>query len=320
MNYRQLGRSGIEVSEIGFGAWGIGGATEGLTSYGDTDDEVSLAALQRAVDLGITLFDTSSVYGYGRSETLIGKAFARQRDKVVIATKAGFRAWTEEPDFTPEAIRSSCEQSLQRLQTDYIDILQLHNPSVESVARGEAVGALEGLMRQGKVRAWGLSMRAPAEALRALEFVKPAIVQVNLNMLDVRAVTCGLLDAAAERGTGIIARTPLCFGFLSGAVTPDTVFPAGDHRLGWSRAQLKAWCDGAAEVLAAVPRPAGSTATQAALRFCLSFPAVSSVIPGMLLPAEVEENAAASRLGPLPPAAREAVLEINRTKAFFVRA
>jgi aryl-alcohol dehydrogenase-like predicted oxidoreductase len=336
MNYRALGRSGIAVSEIGFGAWGIGGATEGLTSYGATDDAVSHAALQRALDAGITFFDTSSVYGYGRSETLIGQAFRHVRDRVVIATKAGFSAWDREPDFSPDAIMRSCEESLARLQTDHVDLIQLHNPSVATVARADVLAALDGLVQQGKARAWGLSMRSPAEVLAALEVLPkaaatptaaaaagpaaaPAAVQVNLNMLDVRAVESGLLDAAQKRGIGIIARTPLCFGFLSGTIRPDAAFPPGDHRLGWPRAQIAAWCDGAERVLAAVPKPPGTTATQAALRFCLSFPAVSAVIPGMLTPAEVDENAPASRLGPLPSAATEAVLALNRAQSFFVR-
>jgi aryl-alcohol dehydrogenase-like predicted oxidoreductase len=318
MKYRQLGRSGVTVSEIGFGAWGIGGPTDGLTSYGETDDQVSLAALARALDRGITFFDTSSVYGYGRSETLIGQAFKAHRDRVVIATKAGFKRWSEKPDFSPDASVHSCEQSLARLQTDHIDLLQLHNPDLETLRRDEVIATLEKLVRHGKARAWGLSMRSPGEALTAVAGAKPAVLQVNFNMLDVRAVTSGLLDAARRDGIGIIARTPLCFGFLSGAIGPDIVFPPGDHRRGWPAAQIEAWRTGAAHVLAAVPKPAGSTATQAALRFCLSFPAVATVIPGMLTPDEVDENVAASELGALPQPAIEAVLAINREHSFFV--
>jgi aryl-alcohol dehydrogenase-like predicted oxidoreductase len=319
MNYRRLGRSGITVSEVGFGAWGIGGPTDGLTSYGVTDDQVSLAALKHALDRGVTFFDTSSVYGYGRSETLIGQAFKNVRARVVIATKAGFTRWDAEPDFSPDAITRSCEQSLGRLQTDHVDLLQLHNPSLDTMRRSEVIAALERLVQQGKTRAWGLSMRSPEEAAIALNEVKPPVLQVNLNMMDVRAVTSGLLDAARHAGAGIIARTPLCFGFLSGAVGPDTVFPPGDHRRGWPPEQIETWRAGAERVLAAVPHPAGSTATQAALRFCLSFPAVSTVIPGMLTPGEVDENAAASELGSLPESAIEAVLALNRTQSFFVR-
>lgn len=319
MNYRRLGHSGIEVSEIGFGAWGIGGATAGLTSYGATDDSVSLSALQRARDIGINFFDTSNVYGDGRSEQLIGEAFASGREKAVIATKAGFSSWDREPDFDPSAIKRSCEQSLLRLRTDYVDLLQLHNPSAAVVARGEAVQALESLVNEGKARAWGLSMRSPIDAKAVLETACPTVLQVNFNMLDIRALECGLFEAAQARDVGIIARTPLCFGFLSGAIHADTAFPPGDHRLGWKPEQIAVWCDGANRVLDAVPRPPGSTNTQAALRFCLSFPSVASVIPGMLRPDEADENAGASSLGPLPSEAIDAVISINRSQSFFVR-
>jgi aryl-alcohol dehydrogenase-like predicted oxidoreductase len=318
MNYRRLGTTGIEVSEIGFGAWGIGGATEGLTSYGATDDDVSLAALRRAIDVGITFFDTSSVYGYGRSEELIGEALRHDRDRAVIATKAGFTSWNGKPDFSADAIVRSCEQSLARLRCDYVDLLQLHNPDLATIARDDVISALSRLVRQGKARAWGLSMQAPADALAALPLVQPTTLQVNLNMMDLRALECGLLEAARAQGVGIIARTPLCFGFLSRTVRPNTAFPDGDHRRRWSPEQILSWCDGAESVLAAVQRPSGSTATQTALRFCLSFPEVSTVIPGMLKPGEVDENAQASGLGPLPVAAIEAVQALNRRQSFFV--
>src|SRR5215203_5260822 len=126
MKYRALGRTGLTVSEIGFGAWGIGGRTVGQTSYGDTDDATSLAALGRALDRGITFFDTSSAYGNGHSEALIGRAFASSRQRVVIATKAGYEAWDRPPDFSAAAIVASAESSLARLRTDYIDLFQLH--------------------------------------------------------------------------------------------------------------------------------------------------------------------------------------------------
>jgi aryl-alcohol dehydrogenase-like predicted oxidoreductase len=319
MNYRSLGRTGLKVSEIGFGAWGIGGRTDGHTSYGDTDDATSVAALRRAFELGITFFDTSSVYGYGRSESLIGEALGPARDKVVIATKAGYARWDQAPDFSPAAVTASLEASLRRLGTDYVDVLQLHNPGVQALSDRPLVEALQGLVRNGRVRTWGASMRSPGEALLALQATSIPVLQVNLNMLDVRALDCGLMQAAEARGIGLIARTPLCFGFLSGAIREDTVFPPGDHRAGWPPAQTRRWIEGARDVLAAARASAG-TPTQTALRFCLSFPQVSTVIPGMLTPAEAQENAEASTLGALSPGAVDAVLAINRSREFFVRA
>lgn len=319
MNYRRLGRTGLVVSEVGFGAWGIGGQTDGLTSYGKTDDAVSLAALRRALDAGITFVDTSCVYGYGHSEELIGEAFKHDRDRVVIATKTGYTKWTDQSDFSPEVIRQSLDMSLQRLKSDYVDLLQLHNPKPSVVNDPAVSGVLNDIVRAGKARAWGVSMRSPAEALEIMQHPDVGSVQVNLNMMDVRAVDSGLLDAAAEKDIGIIARTPLCFGFLTGTITKDTVFPPGDHRNGWSPAQIQRWIEGANDLHTAAAAP-GDTHVQVALRFCLSFPSVASVIPGILTPAEIDENASAGMLGPLPPEALEAILTINRQQSFFVTA
>lgn len=320
MKYRALGRTGLVVSEIGFGAWGIGGRTGGTTSYGDTDDATSLAALAQAVDRGITFFDTSSAYGDGHSEELIGQAFKGRRSRVVIATKAGYESWDRPPDFSPAAVVASAERSLARLQTDYIDLFQLHNPPADALGSAELQEAMSGLIEAGKIRAWGVSAKSPGEAMEALRLSDASVVQANFNMMDVRSLTSGLFDEVSRRQAGFIARTPLCFGFLTGLIDRDTPFPPGDHRLGWSRAQLDNWIDGAQDLLGAVAAAPGEAAVAAALRFCLAFPAVSSVIPGILKPAEVDQNAAASDLGPMAPEAVEAVLAINRRRQFFVAA
>lgn len=318
MRYRKLGRTGLEVSEIGFGAWGIGGRTAGATSYGDTDDATSMAALRRALDCGITFYDTSSAYGAGHSEVLIGRAFADRRHEVVIATKAGYDDWTQPPDFSPEAIVRSAERSLSRLTTDYLDLLQLHNPPPDVLASDDVRSAIERLIEQGKVRAWGVSAKSPEGALDALRAADAPVVQANFNMMDVRALTCGLLDTVAADGVAFIARTPLCFGFLSGAIDRHTIFAPGDHRGGWSRAQLDNWIDGAVDILGVLAAQPGQEGVWSALRFCLSFPAISTAIPGILRPEEAESNAAASEQGGLPARLVDAVLAINRRREFFV--
>jgi aryl-alcohol dehydrogenase-like predicted oxidoreductase len=318
VKYRPLGQTGLTVSEIGFGAWGIGGRTSGTTSYGDTDDRTSLAALDRALDCGITFFDTSAAYGDGHSEVLIGQAFAGRRDKVMVATKAGYDSWDRRPDFSANAVVASTERSLARLRSDYVDLLQLHNPPAEALGDERLREALARLQGAGKVRAWGVSAKSPAEAIEALTAFGAPVVQANFNMMDVRAIDSGLLAEAERRGAGFIGRTPLCFGFLSGTITRQTAFPDGDHRLGWSRAQLENWIDGTGELLAAIGARPGRDGAQAALRFCLAQPALSSTIPGILTAAEAEENAAASGLGLLPPSAVAAVLDINRRRQFFV--
>jgi aryl-alcohol dehydrogenase-like predicted oxidoreductase len=318
MNYRALGRTGLVVSEIGFGAWGIGGRTVSQTSYGDTDDCTSLAALARAHDCGITFFDTSAVYGNGHSEELIGRALSGVRREVVLATKAGYEAWDRPPDFSAIAIVASVERSLGRLRTDYLDVLLLHNAPIDVLLDPDVREAVERLAASGKIRSWGASTKGPLDALKALRACDVPVIQANFNMMDVRAITCGLFEEVASRKAGFIARTPLCFGFLSGLIGHDTTFPPGDHRTGWSRAQLANWIDGAADLLATVSASRGMAGVQAALRFCLAFPTVSSTIPGIMTPAEADQDAAASGLGPLPEGAVAAILEINRNRQFFV--
>lgn len=319
MKYRPLGRSGLTVSEIGFGAWGIGGMTAGETSYGKTDDDRSRAALERALALGVTFYDTAPAYGDGHSEELIGSAFTARRGQVVIATKAGLESFDRPPDFSPQAIRRSLDGSLRRLRTSYVDLLQLHNPPPDLFQnRPETYAALADLVREGKIRGFGVSVKAPEEALAIIAHHPVACVQVNLNMLDIRAVESGLFESAAARGVGIIARTPLCFGFLSGAVTRETRFAEGDHRRRWPRAQIERWIDGAAAMHEAADPAADQTRSQVALRFCLSFPAVSTVIPGVLAPEEAEENAATSGMGPLAEPARDRILELHRQANWFL--
>lgn len=318
MRNRPLGRTGLQVSEIGFGAWGIGGKTDNATSYGETDDLSSLAALNTALDQGITFFDTSSVYGYGHSETLIGKAISGRRDRAVVATKAGYARWDQAPDYRPEALRLSLQGSLDRLGTDYVDLLQLHNASADLLRADPAIVAeLNALVAIGKIRAWGVSVRSPSDGVAMIREFGAPVLQANFNMLDIRAAEAGLIALAAETGTGFIARTPLSFGFLSGAITRETAFGADDHRSRWPRRQVERWIEGSEALYqAAGPQPSQSR-TQIALRFCLSYP-ISSVIPGMLSSGEVTENAAASDFGPLPEAAIHRIEALHKVENFFV--
>jgi len=318
MRYRKLGCTDLTVSEIGFGAWGIGGRTAGQTSYGATDDATSRRALARAFDLGITFYDTAPAYGDGHSEELIGAAFRGSRGSVVLATKIGVEHFGREPDLSPSGLRRSLEGSLRRLACDYVDLLQIHDLGLPTLRRNPAVlETLNALQAEGKIRALGISAKSPDEAFAAVQEFGLQVVQINFNMMDLRAIQNGLLSLAAERGIGVIARTPLCFGFLSGAVGANTRFPEGDHRNGWSRAQLAQWVQGASRVHEAVAPPPGQSRAQVALRFCLSYPAIGVVIPGIQTATEADENATASAAGPLPRAACARVEELNRATDFF---
>lgn len=318
MEYRTLGRTGLSVSEIGFGTWGIGGIVRNAVAYGPTDDAQSRRVLRMALERGITFYDTAPLYGYGHSEELLGEAFRAVRDEVVIASKVGMVDSNARQDFSPEHLRTSVEGSLQRLQTDYLDLLQLHDPPIRLLeAGGEIFRTLEILQKEGKVRAYGISVRAPEDAFTAVQRFGFSCVQANLNLLDQRAVEGGLLDFCQREEVGLIARTPLCFGFLTGAYGEEEDFAAGDHRGLWPAEQRRRWTQAPRLFDEAIPRK-GETLAQRALRFCLSYPAVSTVIPGSLTESQLEENVAASRLGPFPKEERRRFEEVYREHEFFI--
>ena len=319
MNYRKLGKTGITVSEIGFGAWGIGGETQdGANSYGKTDDTESKRALEKAFERGITFYDTSNIYGYGHSEELLGEVFGARRDKVVIAGKAGFTRHDGPHDISPAYLRKCLEESLRRLKTDHFDVYQLHSPPIDLIEKTpEAIEELKKMKAEGKIRAIGISVKSPGDGVAAIEEYGFESLQVNFNLIDQRALASGLFDAAIKNGTGIIARTPLAFGFLTGTIK-DLHFPEHDHRSRWSEAQLKRWAE-APELFSFLNEGKGWTPTQLALKFCISFDAVSAVIPGILHPGEAEENAKASDLPPFSKEEIEKAIKVYKSHEFFVR-
>lgn len=311
----------MSVSEIGFGGWGIGGVAPGTKSYGRVDDAVSLKALRHALDRGITFYDTADLYGLGHSEELIGQAFERDRAKVVICSKVGFTvdaAGNQAKDFSAAHVRRSIEGTLRRLRTDYLDLYLLHDPSTDLLkADPAAVETMRELKREGKVRAWGISLRSPADGAVAIGEYGAQAVQVNFNLIDQRAIDNGLLKLCEERGVGVIARTPLCFGFLTGRLTAETEFAVDDHRSGWPRKQIALWASAPGKFRDAlgVDEEPGRTA----LRYCLTYPGISTVIPGMLNEAEVDENVAASEAGTLSAGQRAAAERVYRENVFFAR-
>jgi aryl-alcohol dehydrogenase-like predicted oxidoreductase len=317
LRYRSLGRTGLRVSEIGFGAWGIGGNAGGAVAYGPTDRTESLRALGAAFDRGINFYDTSDFYGHGRSEELIGEAFAGRRAEVVIASKGGMLPDGSGRDFSAAHLRRALEGSLRRLQTDYIDLYQLHSPAPEALDEG-VVAALAAFQAEGKIRAYGLSARSPEEAMAgAQRFGFPAL-QVNFNLVDRRALDCGLFEFATRRSIGIIARTPLSFGFLTGRYAADGAFHSHDHRSRWSREQRRLWASAPEQFAALAAALPGQSAAQFALRHCLSYACVSAAIPGMLTHAHVDENARAGDLPPLGEAELARIAEIAGRGSFFV--
>jgi aryl-alcohol dehydrogenase-like predicted oxidoreductase len=303
MIYRKLGRTGLMVSEVGFGGWAIGG--EG---WGHVSEEDSLAALARAHGLGVNFFDTADVYGHGHSEELIGLALGEVRERVLIATKASVDFTRGEParhNYQPDYLREALERSLERLRTTYVDLYQLHNPP-QKLARDDRVWeALAELRAEGKTRFFGISARTSNDALAYLradrEGGEPGkfgdTLQVAFNLLDQEAATKGVFEQAASQGWGVIVRSPLAAGLLSGKYSATHYFPPADWRSMWSPPKLAEYI-GRVEELRQLANE-GRSLTQAAIAFALSERAASTAIVGAKTPAQVEENVAAAAWVPL---------------------
>lgn len=318
MKYRKLGSTDITVSEIGFGAWGIGGSVDGALGYGPTNPDESREALQRAFDIGVNFFDTSDLYGFGNSENLIGQALKTVRDQIIIATKVGFLDADHTQDFSPEYIRTSIEGSLRRLDTDFVDLYQLHSPPLETLRNDPRIlPTLESLRREGKIREYSISVNSPEDGASAIHEFGFKCVQANLNMADQRALNNGLLSQCARENIGFIARTPLSFGFLTGCYSSKDSFHIQDHRGRWKTEQLERWAGAYKLFESSVANKNIQTQAQVALRFCLSCPGVTTAIPGMLTKQHVEENSKASDLGPLSEQEMQSISEIYDEQKLF---
>jgi len=314
MEYRKFGRTDLTVSVIGFGAWGIGGPTlVGSTpiGWGNVDDDVSIRALHRARELGVTFFDTADFYGLGHSEELIGRAFGGSRE-IVIATKVGHRigpAGEFLADYSREYIVEACERSLKRLRRETIDYYQLHSARVAQLSTGEPAEAMERLRRAGKIRYWGVSLNTFQPAPEADFLMERHLgdgLQLVWNILNQRALP--IIRRAGMAGLGVIARMPLQFGLLTGKFTSATSFSTNDHR---SFRLTPAILNSSLAVLEPVWKTAeslGISRTELALRFCAGVPEISTIIPGIKTPAQAEENCGA--LGPLPPGIMQKILDL----------
>ncbi|MCZ7649101.1 MAG: aldo/keto reductase [Planctomycetota bacterium] len=312
---RALGNTGLNVGEIGFGAWAIGGGArlgDKAFGYGDTDDQASLAALARAFELGVNLVDTADSYGHGHSELLVGKAIRQAPRRVFVATKVGAVRRDPEPprkDFSPAYIEQACERSLHRLGVTGIDLYQLHNPPREVIEDPAVWNALRELKDKGRIHHYGISIGRPDEGLLAIEKGEVETIQVVYNLLEREAAE--KLFAKAERhGVGLIVRVPLASGLLSGAYKPGHVFAENDHRRDKYPPDRLARALERVEKLAFLARGAGRTPAQAALKFCLVPDAVSVVIPGAKTAKQVEENVSAASAPDITAEELQRILEV----------
>ena len=298
MRFRTLGESGVQVSEVGFGVWTI------TTNWWQINDEAyARRLLQHGLDRGITFFDTADTYSSGRSEELLGEALGHRRDELVIGTKFGYdfykhdtpnRGQRELPqDFSPAFIRYACEQSLKRLKTDRIDLYQMHNPKMAHVSSDEVYATLEALKSEGKIREYAAAL-GPAngwldEGLVAIKDHDAPVMHVIYNMLE-QEPACHFLEAAEGRRTRFIIRVPHASGMLEGRYTADTVFPENDHR----RHRPKEWLtDGLKKIEKLGFLTTDMTLGQAAIKWLLAAPSISSVLPNIYNEEQIDEFAAA---------------------------
>jgi len=294
MKYRPLGRTGWKVSAVSFGAWAIG------ADWGTVNDKDSLDALNRAIDLGVNFIDTADVYGDGRSERLVAQLKRDRREKIFIATKAGRRLNPHTADgYNCKNLTRFVERSLKNLKTDAIDLLQLHCPPTEVYYRPEVFGYLDDLVKQGKLRHYGVSVEKVEEALKAIEYPNVKTVQIIFNIFRQRPDEL-FFEQAKKRKVGILARVPLASGMLTGKMKLDTKFESNDHRKynrhgesfdrgeTFSGVDYRTGLDAVEEIKRLVPH--SMTLTQFALRWILMFDAVTCAIPGAKTPVQVEEN------------------------------
>jgi aryl-alcohol dehydrogenase-like predicted oxidoreductase len=322
MKYRPLGRTGLSVSTISFGAWAIG------SSWGPVDDRESIAALHAAIDAGVNFIDTADVYGDGKSERLIARLKQdRPNDEIWVATKAGRRLPAQTPEgYTRENLTAWVDRSLQNLATDTIDLLQLHCPHPAVYDRPEVFGILDDLTAAGKIRHYGVSVETVVEAQQAIRYPHVKTVQIIFNLFRLKPAEQFFADAKA-RGIGILARVPLASGLLTGKLRRDSTFTSDDHRAfnreGQSFDKGETFSgvpyDRALEAVDALRPlvPPGMSLTQFALRWILMWDAVTCAIPGAKTPQQARENVSAAEL---PAIASDAMAAAANVYDEYVRA
>lgn len=317
MQTRRLGKTGWDVSEIGFGAWAIGGA------WGETDDDESMAALHAAVDAGVTFFDTADVYGDGRSERLLARLLRERDERLVVATKFGRRVEQDPALFTYENLRGWLERSRENLGVEAVDLVQLHCPPPDTFYMPEVHEACSRLVQEGLARNYGVSVEKVEEALKAIEYDGVATIQLIFNMLRQRPAEL-FFDQARRRDVGVIVRVPLASGLLTGKFDRNSTFASDDHRAynrqgeefdrgeTFSGVDYEVGLEVVEELRPLVPPDA--TLAQLALRWILTFDAVSTVIPGAKTPEQARANAAAADLPAPSPETMERIAEIYRRR------
>ncbi len=322
MKYRKLGRADLLCSVIGFGCWGLGGV-----AYGPISEKTSKKVLDKSFEKGLNFYDTSDLYGFGddgRSEKILGSVFKKKRDKVILASKFGLLphdGWFMPERYNLSYLNIALEKSLRRLNTDYIDLIQLHSPSMATLKNKnkmlEIISFLKKKKKEGKIRYFGVSVRSPKDALFVVKNYKSFYsIQTNFNIIDQRIIENNLIEKCNKLKVGIIARTPLVYGYLTGKINEQKKLLGKDHRKKWNKKQLKIWAN-APKIFEKLIKNKKMTITQFCLLFCTSFQSVTTTIPGMMSLRHVNENLQAGKFNKLTKKETDEIFELYKSHSWI---
>lgn len=298
----------MKWNRIGFGTWPLSGDKNGSVSYGKVDENESKKALMTAFENGVNVYDTSNFYGFGYVESLLGNIFKDVRDQIVIITKGGF-VDKDTQNFDPHYLRSALLESLSRLKTDYVDVYMLHNPSWDIIFNTEVSSFMRDLKKEGIIREIGISLSDMNHGTTVMANFQPTVLEINYNILDHRVENNGVFNECKERGIKTVIRTPLAQGILSGKF--EFTGDSADVRQSWTENKVKKQTEVYKKMLSVLDDNSYTDA-QNCLRFCLSNPNVSVIIPGMKTENEVFENVKSLDFPLLTESEKEKIKEIYK--------
>ena len=313
----KIGNSNIIKSKLGFGCWGIGGGTEIAPSYGHISSKNAIRIIENALMRNINFFDTSPAYGI--SEKILGKILKRKkREEIFLASKCGISEFSKKENFNPDFLTEQLDKSLDDLETDYLDLIQLHNPDKQILGNLDSIQSFIKEKKKGRIRAFGLSLKKPSDFfyIKNLDLIDS--IQVNLNILDTRVIESGIVKDCKKNNIALISRTPFGFGFLTGKINVDHCFQNNDHRRLWNSDQKKRWVDYSKKLFESNLHSKKPSQAQFCLSFCMSLPEVSITVAGMLNEKEVLENSNVLGMKPMNKTQIKQIIRFNKHNESFV--
>lgn len=314
----KIGNSNLIRSKIGFGCWGLGGGSTLNPSYGKISEVEAIRCLELASRNEVNFFDTSPAYG--SSEKILGKFLKnKKREEFFLASKCGISDFKSRQDFSSVSLKKQLSKSLKNLGTDYLDLLQLHNPTEKILKNFDQFQFPIEEKESGRIRSFGISLKNPSDFFFIKNFEHIDSIQVNLNVLDTRLIELGIAKICKKEKVSIISRTPLCFGFLSGNIKQNTKFSKNDHRKYWSQDQIKKWVESSKGLYENVSQDKKCSQAQFCLKFCISIPEITITIPGMMNINQVKENTKVLDMEPLSSDEIYKIIKLNKIENYFLK-